>query len=374
MSRKSARSRLAAATLAVLLAGFSLLFTSVAPARVDDRDEIKISECRGASYHDASKHDLCDREAIPLEPYRIETIEGGRGELQFPNQTRVTVFGKSSFKINHYDRERGLSARLESGRIRYASGGAAGMAETLTGKALELTHLGTTLLFTVGPEPSEKRRGEGKKKLRNDRDGDQVADDADSCPKQNGIEHSNPSLNGCPVLVERVVLLPDDDGHVGTVAVQRLSGGELARLDRPFSSVGITITGEWVQPIVAESSVAAGAAPALQPNPASGPAGPEAWCREKKHRHCCTTPNCGVRDCCWVKVDGDFCRTDPSWTLARCFEMDALERGGGGEGHGAHFQWTDTADSSAPSWPDLGCRKDGKGRLLCTGRPARNTP
>lgn len=372
MGRSGSRSRLVWLSIGVLLlAGFSLVQVRSARGGVDEPGMIAVSECRAASYYAPDKKDLCREEAIALKPYRIETIQDGRSLLRFPNHTKVTVYGKSVFKIDKYDVRRGLFATVVSGRIRYAHPGESFNADIISGKALRLAHVGTTFVFSVGPEPGARPGAETTSPgTADDRDADSVAEREDSCPTQAGLAHANRALNGCPAMVERVVLLPDEDGSVGTVAVERVRGGVLAVLDEPYASVGITAGGEVVKPAIRETddTIAALSPQSVQ---TAGADDPNAWCTDLKYRHCCTTPNCDGRSCCWVRLGGDFCRTNTSWSIERCFRMDSTDHGGGGEGHGAHFRWTDSADLSAPSWRDLGCKTDSRGKLSCTGRPSR---
>jgi OmpA-OmpF porin, OOP family len=52
-----------------------------------------------------------------------------------------------------------------------------------------------------------------------DRDGDGVADADDGCPDRAGVVAPDPIRDGCPAASEKVVVLPDDDGHVGAVEI-----------------------------------------------------------------------------------------------------------------------------------------------------------
>ncbi len=78
----------------------------------------------------------------------------------------------------------------------------------------------TTALATVLPPP--------------DRDLDDIADADDSCPDRPGKPSANPLRNGCPVSVEKVVVLPDENGHVGAVEVD--DGTTTTLLDQPYAA------------------------------------------------------------------------------------------------------------------------------------------
>ena len=438
MGRLGSRSTLAWLSIGVLLlAGLSLASAQVART-------ISVSECKGASYYDPGKKNLCGAASVALKPIKIETVQDGRGLLQFPNQSKVTVYGKSVFTVDKYDDKTGLAATLKSGRIKYASLKKTGTYDAIAGKEVKLAHIGTTFIFSVGAQAGAKpkaakptlvwKQADTKKlkardvpnvknmlpelcsaacapspwkggtwkgtvtvknlKIRSDlqcaclgdpsdRDGDSIADAQDACPKQGGTPSPNRALNGCPPVVERVVLLPDADGKVGTVEIQKLETGEvLAKLDKAYESAGVTASGEVVEPTVLETKESVAAAvpeppPATQPiQPAqptqttqSAPAevpDPMVWCKDRAPRNCCTTPTCDGRSCCWVFVGDDFCRADLSWSTAQCFLMDAEGYGGGGGGDGSHFVWRSSADSGHQTWSELGCTKKNDCEVTCS--------
>ena len=62
-----------------------------------------------------------------------------------------------------------------------------------------------------------------------DRDADGIADAQDACPDRPGVPSPDPIRNGCPMASEKMLLLPDADGHVGGVEVD---DGKRRMLDR----------------------------------------------------------------------------------------------------------------------------------------------
>jgi len=92
-------------------------------------------------------------------------------------------------------------------------------------KAVEAT---TTALATVLPPP--------------DHDLDDIADADDSCPDRPGKPSANPLRNGCPASVEKVVVLPDENGHVGAVEVD--DGTTTTLLDQPYASSEVGADGK----------------------------------------------------------------------------------------------------------------------------------
>ena len=410
MGRNGSRSKLAWLSLGtLLLAGLSLASAQVART-------IAISECKGASYYDPAKKNLCAAPSLSLKPIKVETVQDGRGLLQFPNQTKVTVYGKSVFTVDKYDDKTGLAGTLKSGRIKYASAKKTGTYDAIAGKEVKLAHIGTTFLFSVGAQgaksrpakptlvwkridpskikvaqvktlmpqlcaqtcaPAAWKTGTWKgsvtvKQLKihsdlqcaclgnpNDRDGDSVVDAQDACPDQGGTPNANRALNGCPPIEERVVLLPDADGRVGSVEIQKRETGEvLAKLDQAYASAGVTASGEVVQPTVLETKESVAAA-TPEPAPAREPSDPTEFCADRKPRSCCTGTGCDGRSCCWVFVGDDFCRADASWSIEQCFKMDGKSYGGAGSDHPVHFRWADSADAPQRTWSDLGCYEDG---------------
>ncbi|MBS2031250.1 MAG: OmpA family protein [Deltaproteobacteria bacterium] len=74
-----------------------------------------------------------------------------------------------------------------------------------------------------------------------DRDGDGVRDEDDACPDRAGVPSRNPLANGCPAASERVVVLPDANGHVGGVEVN--DGKTVTVLDKAYSSAEVSADG-----------------------------------------------------------------------------------------------------------------------------------
>jgi len=70
-----------------------------------------------------------------------------------------------------------------------------------------------------------------------DADEDGVLDDVDACPSRAGLPSSDPLRSGCPPAAERVVLLPDADGHVGGVEAD--DGKTKRLLDQAYASVEV---------------------------------------------------------------------------------------------------------------------------------------
>ena len=54
-----------------------------------------------------------------------------------------------------------------------------------------------------------------------DSDKDGIRDEDDACPDRAGAASTDPLRNGCPVALEKFVVLPDDDGHIGGGRDQR---------------------------------------------------------------------------------------------------------------------------------------------------------
>src|SRR5205085_2682536 len=52
-----------------------------------------------------------------------------------------------------------------------------------------------------------------------DADGDGIHDLDDACPERAGVASPDPIRNGCPVAAERVIVVPDEDGHVGGLEI-----------------------------------------------------------------------------------------------------------------------------------------------------------
>jgi flagellar motor protein MotB len=70
-----------------------------------------------------------------------------------------------------------------------------------------------------------------------DRDRDGIVDAQDGCPERAGIASNDPVRNGCPAAVEKIVVLPDADGHVGGVEVD--DGHTKTVLDTPYASAEV---------------------------------------------------------------------------------------------------------------------------------------
>ena len=75
-----------------------------------------------------------------------------------------------------------------------------------------------------------------------DRDGDGFLDDHDACPDRAGPAGSDLSRTGCPPTVEKVVVLPDADGHVGAVEVD--DGHTKTLLDTAYATALIGADGK----------------------------------------------------------------------------------------------------------------------------------
>lgn len=67
-----------------------------------------------------------------------------------------------------------------------------------------------------------------------DDDGDGIADGADACPKRKGVKSANPLRNGCPTATETVMVLPNEDGTVGSLVVD--DGTNKVVLDKPYAN------------------------------------------------------------------------------------------------------------------------------------------
>jgi OOP family OmpA-OmpF porin len=75
-----------------------------------------------------------------------------------------------------------------------------------------------------------------------DRDGDGVADRDDACPDRAGAASADRLRHGCPAAAEKVVLLPDGDGHVGAIEVD--DGTTRTVLDVPYASIEVGADGQ----------------------------------------------------------------------------------------------------------------------------------
>jgi len=427
--------------LLLLLCGLALNQVG-AQAGAQKKPQISVlTTCAKAYYFRGSaKQKLCDTKTLELQNYKLETIKDGRGPLEFPNKTKVTLLGKSVFQINKYD-SLGLSGTLVSGQIRYESPRKGVGSDTIEGNKTKLVHIGTTFVFSVGADPRVKatrvpksqpitwkpadvqklkltdapkwktKLGElcsracspgawkpdlhkGTVSLINmklkgnlqcgclpeaDRDNDSVADRQDSCPKQPGEPSTSPLLNGCPVMVEQVILLPDADGKtVGTVELQvKKTGAVLATLSKAYASAGITAKGEPVLPQVAppEPDKTTGAAPTQpatqrpappvttpeeEPAPASPPstgtaAAPYPGTAAPSPSSVGPGTSGGEISCYWLEPDGERWEWRPHFTRQMCYENDSCS-GGLGQSGGGCYKWAAGPDAPAQaSWSALGC-------------------
>jgi hypothetical protein len=444
-------SRAAWPFISVLLLGSLALVEVQAQAKPKPKPQISVlTTCAKAYYFRGSaKQKLCDTKTLELQNYKLETIKDGRGPVEFPNKTKVTLLGKSVFQINKYD-SAGLAGTLVSGQIRYESLKKGAGTDRIEGNKTKLVHIGTTFLFSVGTPPRSKasrapksnaltwkaaelnrlklklsdaakwqkklaelctktcspgawKPGEHKgsvsivkMKLKSDLqcgclaepdgDDDSVADRQDSCPKQAGEPSTSPLLNGCPIMVEQVILLPDADGKsVGTVSLQEKETGKvLATLSKAYASAGVTATGEPVLPQVVEPEPAAptGTTPA-QPNTPE-PATPEqptpAQPTTAPTTTAPTTPSApatgatspypgapgpgtsgGEVGCYWMNPETESWDWRPHYTRKACFESDNCSGGAGAvppEWEGSPvgcYKWAAGPDAPARGWYELGC-------------------
>ena len=74
-----------------------------------------------------------------------------------------------------------------------------------------------------------------------DSDDDGILDDDDACPDRAGVASPDPLRNGCPPALERMVVLPDPDGHVGGVEVD--DGKQRTLIDQPYASAEVGADG-----------------------------------------------------------------------------------------------------------------------------------
>jgi hypothetical protein len=105
-----------------------------------------------------------------------------------------------------------------------------------------------------------------------DRDRDGIVDAEDGCPDRAGAASVDPVRRGCPASVEKVVVLPDADGHVGGVEVD--DGSTKVLLDKPYASSEVSATGHVIavapaQPKAVERTIAS-VAKSLPPPDADG--------------------------------------------------------------------------------------------------------
>ena len=74
-----------------------------------------------------------------------------------------------------------------------------------------------------------------------DRDRDGIVDANDGCPERAGVPNADPVRNGCPTAAEKIVVLPDADGHVGGVEID--DGKTKTLLDKPYASAEVSSDG-----------------------------------------------------------------------------------------------------------------------------------
>jgi len=70
-----------------------------------------------------------------------------------------------------------------------------------------------------------------------DADADGVVDAKDVCPNRAGVASADPLRNGCPPASERIVVLPDADGKVGSIEVD--NGTTKTVIDKPYASADV---------------------------------------------------------------------------------------------------------------------------------------
>ncbi len=75
-----------------------------------------------------------------------------------------------------------------------------------------------------------------------DRDRDGILDSADTCPDRVGSASPDPLRNGCPPASEKVVVLPDADGHVGAIEVD--DGTQIILIDKAYASAEVASDGK----------------------------------------------------------------------------------------------------------------------------------
>lgn len=86
-----------------------------------------------------------------------------------------------------------------------------------------------------------------------DGDGDGIRYEDDACPDRAGPASTDPIRHGCPAILERVVVIPDEDGHVGAVEVT--AGTSKVLLDGAFATSEVTATGVKIAPTASVSAV-----------------------------------------------------------------------------------------------------------------------
>ncbi|MBS1118499.1 MAG: outer membrane protein OmpA, partial [Deltaproteobacteria bacterium] len=120
-----------------------------------------------------------------------------------------------------------------------------GKTVTLLDKAYassEVSRDGKTKQVQSSPQAIEQRLGPLARALPpSDRDGDEIVDAGDACPERAGPVSTDPLRNGCPQSTEKVVVLPDADGHVGGVEVD--DGKGMTVLDKAYASSEVAVDG-----------------------------------------------------------------------------------------------------------------------------------
>ena len=101
---------------------------------------------------------------------------------------------------------------------------------------------------------------------RADRDGDGILDKTDACPDRAGAVNADPTRNGCPKAVETVIVLPDENGHVGGVEVN--DGTTVTVLDRAYATSEVGVDGMTQKVETPATQVAETFAGALAAQPA----------------------------------------------------------------------------------------------------------
>jgi cell division septation protein DedD len=355
---------------------------------------------------------LCEKESFDVVPGTkpsISTKGGGAASLKFPNATLVTVLQDSVFVIDSYAKD-GVRGILKSGTIHYYSS-VQKKSDEIEGKSTKIHHIGTSFLFSREPESaqSDAQQPSGKEVVREvdvkrafklsdlrewkqrirqvcedtckplawkrntyrvsvqlptkllkelscgcvartkaDRDGDGVLDADDACPDQQGSVSESKALHGCPALVERVILLPDEDGNVGQLELQDLKTGQVvAKLEQAYTSAGVTSDGAVVTPVVKETpeSIAA-IAPAPEPTKPTPPPEPAIVA---------TPVPSATQHCYWMSNAPPYpwkLRTDLN--RRQCYEMDSCDGGRGMSGGGC-YKWAAGADAPRQTWSELRC-------------------
>lgn len=134
-----------------------------------------------------------------------------------------------------------------------------GTTKTLIDKPFAAVEIGRTGTATLVP-PVPARNAEravaalAKSLPISDGDGDGIRYEDDACPERNGPTSTDPLRHGCPLVTERVILLPDADGHVGSVEVD--DGKQKVVLAKAFASSEVTTTGVAAGPDASVTAVA----------------------------------------------------------------------------------------------------------------------